>query len=743
MYRSYNKLNEASSYDTIYSNADAIEALGEVDVFDEKSKGFIKMPADNIIKVISDAIYKMQRDYTYLYQFFKKCKVMYIPVFPSEISDTMAVDNDNNLWINLSFVYNQCEMNSDLAFGILFHELFHIFLDHLLRFNKLYSKELFNGMSPNLFKRANSKANICMDYEVNSSMVEDGIVDADYWKKMNGCYKKKYTGMTWEEIWKLYGDEEYDNWLAKNGFTVSELEKKILEAVENASKILLDPESDEDDKKWARKELEKTLDKLLGRQKSGEETLQDYFDDLAKTKLADNGDIAIDLDDISEDLNHDLSKMSKQELDRTLEDMDKLIDDIEKNAQDIGDQFNKSAEEVAQDAKKARKDVKDAMKKLNEGGLTKEEKRDLADKIKDAMEDIISDEVEKEKLKKKREERDAKREAERIEKLKKSHPCRKLIIVMTNLIELYHIPQKNGSGTVDLISQKTMEILTKCIEDLDPLTAKKFDEFKKSDLKDISKHLDELKESLLPDLVELINNETILQKTEDDMKELLDSVFEYIFNAFRRIFDPALDDDAKGSLMKMAAQKLRIVGKILKTQKKWKVGEDFKKAYIDEIKRLMKIRKDGGDEALMKELIDLGVINPRMLDEKGEELYKKIMGSLPNDYDEEDSDYEDEDEEDVDDDNPYEGTMYYRVFDVDAMGVGVELSNRREYLQDHDYNRFALKFQQDFPEYELEEEMESVFTVYYGKSKKQPTTKELEEKLRNHPDYERGSWDEE
>ena len=35
--------------------------------------------------------------------------------------------------------------------------------------------------------------------------------------------------------------------------------------IEKAAKILLDPESDEDDKRWARKELRKTLDELLGK----------------------------------------------------------------------------------------------------------------------------------------------------------------------------------------------------------------------------------------------------------------------------------------------------------------------------------------------------------------------------------------------------------------------------------------------------------------------------------------------
>ena len=104
---------------------------------------------------------------------------------------------------------------------------------------------------------------------------------------------------------------------------------EILDAMEKASKILLDPEADEDDKRWARKALRKTLDELLGKKETdGEKSLQDVFDDLAKTKLADSGEIAIDLDDISEDLNKNPEKMSSEDLDKTLRDMGKLMDDI-------------------------------------------------------------------------------------------------------------------------------------------------------------------------------------------------------------------------------------------------------------------------------------------------------------------------------------------------------------------------------------------------------------------------------
>ena len=618
MYNRFNTLNEASTYESLYSNEDIIEKLGEVDIYDYKKKSYVKMNASDIIKVASDALYKMQRDYNFLYQFITKCKLMYLPTFPSEITNTMAVDNFNNLWMNLTFIYNDCKMDSENVFGILFHELFHIFFDHLLRFNKKFPKSMFASAGPGVYKRANTKANLCMDYEVNASMVDDGIVPKDFFKVMGGLYKKEYTGMTWEEILDKYGDKEYDEWLLRNGESLDNIEKQVLDAIEEAAKVLMDPESDEADKRFARKRLQNKLDQIFGKEDTGEKSLQDVFEDLAKTKLADHGEIASDLEDVADDLMRNPENMTGPELDKTLNDINKLIDEIEENSDNVAGDFSKTEDEVHRDAEKARQALKDAMKKINKGGLSKEEKKELLDKAKDALEDVISDEAEKDRLKEKREERDTKRETEKKEKLKKTHPLRKLLIVFKNLAELYDI---------QLISENTRDILNKCIDDIDILTEKTFGNMKKSDLKNIGDHMNELYDPILADLVKLIENETILQKTKDDMENILDDVYKTVFNALKRIFDPGLDDGAKGSLIKAAAMKLRTIGKLLKTQKKWRVGDDFKNGYMDEMKRLMEIRKEGGDEALFKELYDKGVISPMMLDEHGMELLGKLIES--------------------------------------------------------------------------------------------------------------------
>ena len=615
MYPFYNNRLNESVYDSMSGNEDIIMKLDEVDIYDQKTKKPIKIKVEKFIKVVNDGVYKMMRDYPYLYQFMAKCKIMYIPVCPSEITNTMAVDTYNNLWINFDFVYNVCLMDSNRVFGILFHEMFHIFFDHILRFNELYPAGMFDGMS-SVRKRAHMKANICMDYEVNASMVDDNIVTPDFFKRMNLLYNKAYTGMTWEEIMNKVGDDEYKTWLKNNGFSLDDIELKILDAIEKASKVLMDPSADDDEKRYARKELRKTLDKLLGKKEKGEKTLQDELEELQNSKLGDIADISLNMDDVIDDLYKDPSKMTDDELSKTLRDMDKMMDSMTDNSEEIARQFNKDIETTSNDIDKARKSLKDAMEKIKKGGLSNDEKKDLLDKAKDDLEDIISDDVEKEKLKKKREERDAKKEEKRKEMLKKKHPIRNLIIIMKNLADL------NKFG---LVSDETVDILNKNIEDLDKLTEKKFSEIKKIDLKDLSHHLDELKESLLPDLVALIDNETILNKSKDDMKRLLDGVFEHIFNAFRKSIDKELDDNAKGSLMKMAASKLRIIGKVLKTQKVWRVTDEFKDAYTNTMKKLTGLIKSGKEKELFKELYDKGMINPLSLDDNGKRIYSELV----------------------------------------------------------------------------------------------------------------------
>jgi hypothetical protein len=70
----------------------------------------------------------------------------------------------------------------------------------------------------------------------------------------------------------------------------------------------------------------------------------------------------------------------------------------------------------------------------------------------------------------------------------------------------------------------------------------------------------------------------------------------------------------------------------------------------------------------------------------------------------------------------------------------LELSDRPDGLEDSNYEEFEEKFKKDFPEYELCEEMESIWDINYSDSEDPVDIDELREKLEAHPDYEPGTW---
>ena len=162
-------------------NGEEIYDLNEISIIDQKTKKTVNVKTSDIIGVVNSARSFFRRKYPYLHIFLMSYKIMYIPVYPSKICPSMCVDGNNNLWINMHFIYNECDMDEHKVFGILFHEMFHIFLEHLIRFNKMFPESAKALMSPDVLSVANTKANIAMDYEINASMVADEIVSEDFW----------------------------------------------------------------------------------------------------------------------------------------------------------------------------------------------------------------------------------------------------------------------------------------------------------------------------------------------------------------------------------------------------------------------------------------------------------------------------------------------------------------------------------------------------------------------------------
>jgi dsDNA-binding SOS-regulon protein len=253
--------------------------------------------------------------------------------------------------------------------------------------------------------------------------------------------------------------------------------------------------------------------------------------------------------------------------------------------------------------------------------LNKEEKKDVADKIKDALEDVISSSLDKKKSAEKRKERDEKKAKERKEAFKLKHPLRKLINVFKNLMHL-------GEEPYDLVCKKSYDIMENIVDILDSLTEVNISEITKDDVEDLKLFLSQLKDSLFTDLKALLDNKTILHKTEDDLHRVLNGVFEVVENAlFKHLFDSDLDDNLKSSVLKSAADKLRIIGKILKTQKAWRASDDFKEGYRETRDDLMSLFKKD-KKAVLKRLYDMGLIDNSVvisLDKRSKALYDELV----------------------------------------------------------------------------------------------------------------------
>lgn len=617
IYQNMYQINESLKYGND-GNVEEIFKLGEIDIIDMKNNQIVKVNTKDIIRVVNDALIYMEKKYPYLHLFLSAYKIMYIPVY-TEWCETMQVDDSNNLWINMNFIYNQCAMNKDRVFGILFHEMFHIFLEHIFRFNKKFPKELQSLMTPEVYETTNDKANHSMDYEINASMVADEIVSEDFWKNMNGLYNKEYTGYTWEYIYDNFGDEDYRNWMALNGKKINETEMKILDAIEKAAKVLKDPTATENEKAKANKELQKTIDKLLGRNR--ETDIQDALEKMKNTQLGEIGNIGDRMQDVIEDLYKDPNKMSDDQFNELLEDIDNMAREMAKHTPKIADKFDKSEKETLNDIKKMRKTFLDSVKEMREKKMNKHEKKDIVDKIKDRLEDIISSEVFKKKNAEKRKERDEKKAEERKKAFKEAHPLRNIIKVLKNLIHL-------GEQPYDLVCEKSCDIMKNISDILDTLTELNLSDIKESNVKDLKPLLSKLKDSLFTDLKKLLDNKTILHKTEDDLHRVLDGVFDVVEkDLFVHLLNPNLNDDAKSDVLKMAAKKLRIIGKILKTQKAWRASDEFKEGYREMRDKLMALFKKD-KKALLKKLYDMGVLNimtVMSLDKRSKALYDELV----------------------------------------------------------------------------------------------------------------------
>ena len=619
-------INESST--SVEGNVEEFLKLGSVDVYDDRLKSIITIDTKDFVKVVNDAMYKISSEYKFFSLYIKYAKVFFVPTYPSKMGiNTMAVDQNKNLWMNVHFIYNQCKMNKDRVFGIIFHELMHNLLDHQKREEKIYP------MSSRT-RQHHDKCNICQDYEVNASMVADGIVGEPFWRKMNGLYKSEYTGKTWEEILRDHGDKEYNDWLERNGKKLSDKTKEALDAIERALKTLADPESTDAEKERAKDILKRKMDEMYGKKdkkvvdKADLAGLRRELERLMDSRLGDIGDIAAKIQNVIDDLRTHPKKMDDHEISVVISDLKFLRTELLKYPKEIAKTFRKSEDDVISDIKQAMKSLINALNVMSDHDVDEREERKVIRKAKDDLESIILTEIDKkkraekrekeiekhkERLKKEKEEKekseksgksekdDSKSEEEKmkekIDKLKKKNPIKKFIDTFKNLQDLIKISR---------ISEKTYLSFNEIISILEKLVEKNIQDITSSDIEGVSLSLSEIHTNINEDLDNLIKKK-IIKWTKEDVREFTKEIFKSVKNFFKVLVDESEPASVKFGAMSLAVEELRKLGKKLKSQKKIKPSEEWLKSYKDTRAKLIKIYKEGGKEALSDELLKLGV----------------------------------------------------------------------------------------------------------------------------------------
>lgn len=608
-------LNESSSHSE--GNVEAFLRLDEIEVFDDNLKSYIKVKTEDFVKVVTDAMFKISDEYKFFFTYIKYSKIFYVPNYPSKMGiNTMAVDKNKNLWINVHFLYNECNMDKNKVFGILFHELMHNFLKHQARTFKMFPIE-------SMTKAISVKCNICQDFEVNASMVEDGVVDAKFWdsEKMGGLYKKDYAGMRWEDIFYRHGDAEYEDWMRRSGLKLDDKTKEALKAIEEALKTIRDTESTTAEKEKARDELRKRMDELYGKKdrkvvdRADLTGLRRTVDKLAESRLGEIGDIGSAFDNISSDLRTHPKDMSDHDVEIMISDIRTLKRELNKNKETIAETFRKTDEELDEDIKKAVRSLAEALNVLHDGSTDVRQERRVIRKAKDDLEDLMFNAIDKKKRKESRdkaieehkkrmeEEKDEmmkelKKAVEEEEKIRKRNPLKKFVDTFKNLQNLIKI---------DRISEHTAEILTEICSELNAIVNVPINELTKDNLKLVVDLLPELKSSLVADFQKIVRRRIIVGWRKPEIITWVNERFEDLERFFNVLFDESEPNSVKFGAMSSAVKNMRLVGKKLKTQKKVVASEEWKKGYKEMRDKLVKLYKEGGKEAVEKEIEKSGL----------------------------------------------------------------------------------------------------------------------------------------
>ena len=166
------------------------------------------------------------------------------------------------------------------------------------------------------------------------------------------------------------------------------------------------------------------------------------------------------------------------------------------------------------------------------------------------------------------------------------------------------------------------------VDILNPITELNFSDITKDNINGLESCLLQLEESLFTDFKKLLDNKTIIYKTEDDIKKELKKSFKAVkWSILEQLVNSDIKDSSKISSLRYASEALRSIGRILKTKKKYRASDEFKEGYREMRDELMSLFKKDKKEVL-KKIYDMGLISDddiHQFDKRSKVLYDELV----------------------------------------------------------------------------------------------------------------------
>lgn len=597
-------------------NTEILLKMGTYPMYVYSLKKIVDVDLKVIINAVNRALGKISSKYEFMYNFIKWSRPIYVLGDPSDERvrhKTMSVDDLGNLYMNIHFIYNNLDCDSDKIFGILFHELMHIFLKHIERRRDIMSDEDLMTLSAIDGGKEHMKQNICMDQEVNCDMVADNIVSANFWKEMGGMFDEKYMGKMWEEIYKTDGDKLLKDYLEVGGKKLPEKYFEIIKEILKAIKILHNPKSTDKEKDMAASRIEDLLLELRGYTSKTKMTIRERLKKLQhRTNLKEIGEIGPYLKNVVDDLSVEPRNMSEEDLSKFSKDVEILEEEMFKNINDICDLFLATKSELEKDIQNCMESLISGVTKINKKkDLTAEEFEDITDEIIHNIDRLEADNKKKKELDRKRRElmkekaeRRKKKMEEEIEKAKNRHILKSYLNRLKDLAEIA-INTSDGKSR-ERLSAESYHCCGEIIEIVETLVVKKTIEETTKEISSIGletfKNLfKKLSSNLHKDLMELKKEKVLIDRDESFFDDICGRFERDNYELFKSFTDE-LNETELVSKVKIAISSIRRIGKELHRQKKVRPSEEYKAAYKEEYNRLREIYLELGEKGLRREL---------------------------------------------------------------------------------------------------------------------------------------------